>query len=387
MAIALGMVGSSAYAYDNYLEALGAKVPVSVVQDPGEDLNPMLNPGASRLVHDGNIKHQSNVPAPARPGQTVAGAPQTTTAPVQQGQPAAATPAQYAGNPSQVANVAPLPNPTVSPPLVDIPQEVLNRLAPANAVELRKIIQELVERQGAAVTPFNSSIQTKASQYVVDLSPGATPPVIRVATGVGATVNFVDAGGNPWPITFANNFHAEAATITQMAPHVLSVAANSPHLRGSVGVMLNGLTTPVNFIVTPAQDATDYRVDLLIPGMSPDAPPMVGAIQSRPDIAAGNLSDYLYGATPAGATRLEVKGVGTNDTTTRAWQDKNGNLVLRTSARVVSPGWYDMLPALDGTSVYQLPSSPVVRVSVNGKLETFNVQGLVPKTSLASSAK
>lgn len=346
------------------------------------------------LTHDGNVIRQSNVPVPAHQGQQPRQAqqPQSQSQPQQQAQPqqqqAQTNEPRYAytpglgmqpvqGHPANAASVAPLPDPRL-PYLVDIPQEALNRLAPANVDQIRQIMQELYLRQGAAVTPLKNAVNSRASQHRVDLSPGAAPPVIRVLAGMGATVNFVDGGGNPWPISFASNFNSQAASVTQMAPHVLSISANSHHLTGSVGVMLDNLHTPINFIVTPAQENTDYRVDLIVPGLSPDAPPMVGAIESRPEIGGDNLTDYLYGATPNSAQRLNVSGVGSQETNTRAWQDSEGLLILRTTAKVVSPGWYDVLPTLDGTSVYRLPSTPIVRVSVNGKIQSFSIDGLQP---------
>lgn len=365
----------------SYLEAMGGSVEVAEVADRGADSNPLLNDAAAagkqqpaRDTHEGNIEHRSNVPAPAKAGQgTQAPGPQQrqsapagaqrTSVPQQSGAPQ--------GNNSTSADSLPSPK-------IDLAEEAVKRLAPANAEQLRKILEELYTRQGAALTPARPGIVGRAVQYNVDLSPGATPPVVRVSRGLGATVNFVDAAGNPWPITFANNFYAEAFTVTQMAPHVLSVASNSPHLSGSVGVMLKGLTAPVNFIVTPGQDETDYRADLHIPGLSPDAAPVPGGLSPRPDVAGGNLMDFLYGATPKGATRLKVTGAGVEQSNTRAWQAANGQLVLRTSAHVVSPGWYNMQPALDGTTVYALPGSPVVRVSVNGEVQSFTVEGLLP---------
>lgn len=380
--------GCAPVAAQTYLEALGASIDLQAIGEVGQVSSavrlaqaPAAASAPARLEHDGGIVRQSNVPAPGAT-QVTAPTPAPATAPAQAVQNVSSTAPGAALGQGNSTQAMALPDPRITP-AIDIPQEVLNQLAPANTEQLRQILKELNERQGAAVTPVRPELTSKASQYVVDLSPGATPPVIRVASGVGATVNFVDAGGNPWPITFANNFNAEAATITQMAPHVLSVAANSPHLTGSVGVMLQGLTTPVNFMITPAQQTTDYRVDLLIPGMSPDSPPMVGAMQSRPAIGGQDLKDYLYGATPEGAIRLKVGGDAAKASLTRAWQDTKGNLVLRTSARVVSPGWYHMLPALDGTSVYQLAPTPVVRVSVDGQLQTFSIEGLVPKSDLA----
>jgi intracellular multiplication protein IcmK len=196
---------------------------------------------------------------------------------------------------------------------------------------------------------------------------------------MGATVNFVDSAGNPWPISFANNFNAEASTVTQMAPHVLSVSANSPHLSGSVGVMLQGLTTPVNFVVTPAQEETDYRVDLHISGLSPEATPVTGGVRSsRPGAGDDELMGYLYGATPQGSSRLDVSMTGSAKNSARAWQSEKGRLILRTSAQIQSPGWYQRLPAIDGTAVYELPPTSVVRVSVDGVTQSLVIKGLVP---------
>lgn len=394
---------ASAQSQGSYLEAMGATVPVNQPQDNGRDVNPLLaqgqpvpgpaaaghqpappapqaaqsqgfNPFAPThnggVDHTSNVTNYSNVPVPGGQGGSQIQFQQQALLP----QEPAPQPTHNPNQPHQnVAQVEPLPNPKL-----DIPKEAINRLAPASPEELRKILMELYQRQGAAVTPPNNAFVGRASQYMVDLSPGATPPVVRVARGVGATVSFVDAAGNPWPILFAKNFYAEATTVTQMAPHVLSVASVSPHLSGSVAVILKGLTTPVNFIATPAQTETDYRADLQIPGLSPDAPPVPGALSTRPDITAGNLMDFLYGATPNGATRLEVKGAAAQQSNTRAWQNTNGQLVIRTSAQVISPGWYSMQPALDGTAVYALPNTPVVRVSVDGREQTIMIEGLVP---------
>ena len=385
------------YAQGNYLEALGSRVQLAPSPTVISDDNPLLNDtgggndgqfSSTAPVHDGdverltNVGRNSNVPVPdtmgAQSGQQRVVA---QNAPPSQPQPQAQPqfPAQQRSqivastNGGNVAQVEPLPSPKL-----DIPKIAVDRMAPANPEQVRRIVQELYQRQGAAVTPPNNNFIGRATQYTVDLSPGATPPVVRVARGVGATVSFVDSAGNPWPITFAKNFYAEATTVTQMAPHVLSVAANSPHLSGSVGVMLKGLTTPINFIASPAQAETDYRVDLQIPGLSPDAPPVPGAISNRPDISGGNLKDFLYGATPNGATLLKVTSGKFKESNTRAWQNSNGQLVIRTSAHVISPGWYNMQPALDGTAVYSLPATPVVRVSVDGREQTFMIDGLIP---------
>jgi len=348
-----------------------------VIEESLKSLPPEVRAEVEKeLRSTGNIFQSSNVPklveaTPSQPAQQAAPAPQTTPSFSQQ-------PAQQSQQPAAQAQsgvTQPLPNPALGEF-----QSVLNHLGNATPEEIRAFKEYQFKIQGATVTPVRSGLVGRASQYTVDLSPGASAPVVRVSRGMGATINFVDSMGNPWPIKFANNFHAEASQVTQMAPHVLSVASLSDHLAGSVGVMLEGLHTPVNFVVTPAQEQTDYRVDLRIPGLSPDAPPVVGAVVAQPGMATGQLMDFLYGATPQGATRLDISqsggGIGN---VTRAWQDTKGRLILRTDAQVISPGWYERLPAMDGTSVYALPGAPVVRIAINGKEQTLKIKGLTPR--------
>ena len=272
-----------------------------------------------------------------------------------------------------------LPNPSlIMQQRPDIPREIRDRLYPMTPEEIREVISDINERQGAATIPPSANIRSTASQYDVDMSLGATPPVVRITKGLGAMVNFVDAQGNPWPIVSATNFHGEAAQVAQVAPHVLSVASISPYLNGSVGVMLEGLSTPINFMVIPATTERDYRVDLRIPQLGPNAQAISASI-TKPGLGGGNIKDFLYGATPEGATRLKVTGEGVESSNTRAWQNHDGKLVIRSAAQIISPSWIEALSALDGTTVYVLNSTPVVRVSVDGKETMFYIDGLKPK--------
>jgi len=326
------------------------------------------------LVSDGNVRQMSNVPRLV-PANTIDAQDEGLVNTQRLGNQVQGLPQNGVNVASDDATNKPLPNPALGEF-----QSVLEYLGNATPEQIRAFKEYQFRIQGATITPVRSGLVGRASQYTVDLSPGATAPVVRVSRGMGATINFVDSAGNPWPIKFANNFYAEASQVTQMAPHVLSVSSLSDHLTGSVGVILDGLSTPVNFVVTPAQEQTDYRVDLRIPGIAPNAPPVPGALSTQPALTTGNLMDFLYGATPQGAKRLSVSqsnpGAGSS---TRAWQNGNGQLILRTDAQVISPGWYERLPAMDGTSVYALPSSPVIRVSIQGKEQTFNIEGLTPQ--------
>src|SRR3546814_5804482 len=123
--------------------------------------------------------------------------------------------------------------------------------------------------------------------------------------------------------------------VKQLGEHVLAISANSDYLRGSVGVMLKGLATPVTFTVIPGVDNTDYRVDLRVPGIAPGAAPSLGNYASQNPVGSADLMAYLYGTTPDGASPLRVQGPAG----LKAWQSINGDLILRHSALVASPAW------------------------------------------------
>lgn len=375
-----------------YIEALGQSLLVTAPQlnlssdDPSLSSTTSTDAASANPFHEApispasNVDRANNIPsyADTEPrGTAVPAAPAAVQ--VQSAQ--SVTPiAPSVGAGNQLNIHQPLPSPKL-----DYSNEVLNQVAPMDTETLRSVINELYLRQGAAVTPIRPGMTCQSSQYALDLSPGATPPVVRVTKGVGAIVNFVDSAGNPWPITFARNFHEQASSATQMAPHVLSVAANSPHLQGSIGVVLKDLTTPITFIVTPGQEQTDCRVDLRVPGLAPGATPVAGKISSRPGMTSGGLMDFIYGATPDGAKRLTIQMAGNANNTTRAWQTADGKLILRTAASVVSPGWYQSVSALDGTTVYEMPPTSVINVSVDGQPVKVVIRGLTPQSNHANN--
>jgi intracellular multiplication protein IcmK len=71
----------------------------------------------------------------------------------------------------------------------------------------------------------------------------------------------------------------------------------------------------------------------------------------------------LEGVPPADAIPLSVEGVSPDDL--RAWK-LGGNDYLRTSDTLLSPEW-TASEAEAGTTVYAVPDTPVVLLSVNGR--------------------
>ena len=70
-------------------------------------------------------------------------------------------------------------------------------MSPDQIKEVRYLYNET--KQASAVVE-KVPAKPVASVIAVDLSPGATPPVIRLASGFVSSLIFLDSTGAPWPI-------------------------------------------------------------------------------------------------------------------------------------------------------------------------------------------
>ena len=205
---------------------------------------------------------------------------------------------------------------------------------------------------------------------LVDLSPGASPPVIRLRAGFISSLVFLDSTGQPWPIAAYDNGNPQRFNIQwdqSGNPATLLVQSTGGYQNANIAVILRGNPTPIMLTFIPAQRAVDYRVDLRVPGLGPNASMTMGAL---PMGASPQLLDVLNGVGPAGSKRLQVVG-GDAD----AWE-LAGRLYLRTSLTLMSPGWISTMSSPDGTHAYELMKSPVVLASRRGCMVHLTIKGL-----------
>ena len=238
-------------------------------------------------------------------------------------------------------------------------------LTPDQIITLRKLFdssqQAAAEYPGVPPRPTSSSV-------IVNLSPGATPPIIRLGNGFITSLVFLDSTGEPWPVQAydigdPNSFNVEWDRIG----NTLLVQSNTTYKSGNLAVMLKGQDTPVMLTLLPGQRAVDYRVDLRVPGFGPNASPTGSGL---PDLANPQLLDFLNGVPPDGAQTVQINGGPC-----QAWEFA-GNLYLRTQLTVLSPSWLASMSSPDGTNVYEIVKSPVILASYRGKVVQLTVEGL-----------
>lgn len=318
------------------------------------DIKPPVSPSATETTNAGGGNF---VPSPTAQPPLAGGSPQQGTVAVNtvpgQNQPGAQAPAQE----------------VTLPPVRDQAfEETVRTQLPMTPEQIRTLKAMFDEAQKAAAETPGTPPKPTSNSQIVDLSPGATPPIIRLQGGFVTSIVFLDATGSPWPIAAYDLGDPRSFNIQwDQKGNTLMVQAISGYKTGNLAVMLQGLNTPIMLTLLPGQKAVDYRVDLRLPGIGPNT---VTTVTHLPGKETPVLLDVLNGVPPQGSTTLKISGCSKCN----AWL-YNGEIFLRTRFTVLSPGWIATLTSADGTHAYQLPSTPVILVSDKGKTDTLTVEG------------
>jgi intracellular multiplication protein IcmK len=237
---------------------------------------------------------------------------------------------------------------------------VLNKQLPMTPEQIANLHKAFDETQRAASAPPDVPPRPTTSSVLVNLSPSAVPPIIRLGAGYISSLVFVDSTGQPWPIEAYSVGDPGSFNIQwDKKGNTLLVQATSFYKRSNLAVILKGLNTPVMITLLPGQTAVDYRVDLRIPGAGPNAIFLEGALPAASD---PQLLNVLNGVPPTNARTLKVIG----DDNTRAWL-VNNTLYVRTPLVIISPAWRSIMTSIDGTHAYQLQPSSVLLSLQRGK--------------------
>lgn len=240
-------------------------------------------------------------------------------------------------------------------------------LTPEQLVQLRQM-QQTIEYAKAS-TPGTPPKPTATSQFV-NLSPGSTPPVIRLAQGFVSSLVFLDSTGAPWPISAYDLGDPSAFNIQwDKTSNTLMIQSMKLYTYGNLAVRLTGLNTPVMLTLIPGQKAVDYRVDLRVQGYGPNATSLPME-EGLPPSASDLLLHVLDGVPPPGSTRLVVSGGDA-----RAWL-LDSKMFVRTNLTILSPGWIGSMTSADGMHAYEMQKSPVLLVSWHGKVMQLKIEGL-----------
>ncbi|HXH55103.1 MAG TPA: DotH/IcmK family type IV secretion protein [Gammaproteobacteria bacterium] len=241
----------------------------------------------------------------------------------------------------------------------------ISPLTPAQIIQMRK--QEDKTQQAIATTP-SAPPRPVSSTLTIDLSPGVTPPVVRLSAGFVSSLIFVDSTGEQWPISDYSLGNPKNFNIQwDRKSNALFIQSTTAYSSANLAIRLAGLDTPVMLSLVSGQKEVDYRVDCQVQGRGPNAAmPLVG--DGLPTVTPSLLS-VLDGVPPPGSQELAVSG-GYG----RAWLSK-GKLIFRTQLTVLSPAWSATVSSPDGTRVYEMANTPLILASQNGRTVKIELKG------------
>ena len=244
---------------------------------------------------------------------------------------------------------------------------VVNAALPLSPAQIRLLRSMYDSTQAASASYPGNFPRPTASSISVDLSPGGTPPVVRLSAGFVTSLVFVDSTGEPWPIDSYSLGNPTAFNIQwDKKSNILLVQAITAHRIANLAVILKGLNTPVMVTLSPGQSAMDMRVDMRVPGFGPSAKPVY---ETLPGTESPALLSLLDGIPPSGAKVLKSTACENC-----AWLvDKK--LYLRTQFTVLSPAWISTMSSADGTRVYEMQPTPLILASYNGKTIQIKLEG------------
>ncbi len=239
-------------------------------------------------------------------------------------------------------------------------------LMPMNNTQIETLHSMYDSTQRAINRAVGAPPRPTTTELIVNTAPGSTPPVIRLSAGYVSSLVFLDASSAPWPIEWVDVGNPSDYNVQwDKKSNTLLIQALNGYRPANMALKLRGMQTPIMLTLVVGQKVVDYRVDLRVPGLGPNAHAAVSGINNLDNPI---LLSVLNGVPPSGSRALTVKGGAA-----QAWLIR-GSLYLRTRYDVLSPGWISKVSSGDGTHVYVMSLSPVILAMSHGKMMHLHIQ-------------
>lgn len=245
----------------------------------------------------------------------------------------------------------------------------LNAL-PMTSDQIRKLRGLFAQSQRAASAYPVAPPKAIISSQMVSLEPGATPPIIRLGQGFVTSVLFVDSSGAAWPIQAYDVGNPTAYNIQwDKVSNILMMQSVTQFTMGNLAIQLKGLSTPIMITIVPGQPVVDYRLEMRVQGLGPNAKTQ-SLNESLPDGANSSLMNLLDGVAPPKAKQLSIP-----NSNSQAWLVAKDKIYLRTRLTLLSPAWLSKMTSADGMNAYEIPKTPSLLVSNQGQIYNLLIEG------------
>lgn len=260
-------------------------------------------------------------------------------------------------------------------------------LTPDMIRALGKRYQEDSQAQEEVTSP--AAIPTSRPAINVSFAPGQQTNLIQTAKGYPTAISFFDNTGAPWPINWDTNSNSanpggekncnssssgggspsvEAVGFYVCVPvkgsNTIEVTPMSSIPRGGLLVNLQGAPKPLSFMLLPGHGNYDDNLSVRVADRGPNAKLNIDTRPGAPMTGEPYMNAMLSGVAPAAAVPLTVEGVSPDEV--RAWR-LGKETYIRTRYPLMSPAWDGTESGEGGMTIYALPSTPVVLLSVNDR--------------------
>ncbi len=254
---------------------------------------------------------------------------------------------------------------------------------------IRELGRRYQENQGAredVATPFSAPASRPAIN--VSFAPGQQTSLIETAKGYPTAISFFDNTGAPWPIGWDTNSNAanpgggtncSSSSSSGGSPSVqavgfyvcvpvkgsntIEITPMSVNPRGGLLVNLAGAPKPVSFMLIRGQASYDANLSVRVSDRGPNARLDIDTRPGAPMTGEPYMNGMLSGVAPSAAVPLVVEGNGVSPDEVRAWR-LGKEVFLRTRYTLMSPAWDGSESGEGGMTIYALPNTPVVLLSV-----------------------
>jgi len=263
-----------------------------------------------------------------------------------------------------------------------------------------EMIRELARRYGEVERAREEGVTAVASPISrplnVTFAPGQATGIVQTVRGYPTALSFFDSTGQPWPIAWDSNSNAanvsaggsaggagncstapnaagpagQAVTsgfhvcVPVQGSNTIQITPMSGSPRGGLLVNLQGAPKPISFLLVAGAERYDANISVNVAYRGPNARVQIDTRPGAPVTGAPYLTAMLSGIAPADAVPLSISGVSPDDV--RAWRLGN-HVYLRTRHTLMSPPWDASQYGEAGVTVYAIPPTPVVLLSVNNR--------------------
>lgn len=267
------------------------------------------------------------------------------------------------------------PKPTINQEAFSQVKESISPLSTEQIKEIKDLFNQV---QRASAYKEKVPPRPTSSSLVVDLQPGATPPLVRLGAGYVTSLVFLDSTGQPWPIKAYDIGNPEYFNVQwnqsqqdeqngDKMNNTLLIQAQTLFRDANLAVILRGMNTPIMIQLIPGQRGIDYRVDMTVPQKGPYAKAELNGFagMGRPE-----LIHILNRVIPNNLKTLKV--IGGHDT--KAYKSKD-RLYVRTPYNIISPSWINTMHGPNGmVHAYELPLTSHILVTDQGQVRTLTLK-------------